>query len=64
MAAAVAVGLGLLAAAAWVGGEHRWDGRVVFTLTGTHGIHTGDAIAAVPLALGLGLAWWCLRRAR
>lgn len=62
MAALVALLLGGLAAAAWVGGEHRWDGRVVLTLARNHGVHIGDSIAVVPLLLGAGLALWCLQQ--
>ena len=62
VAALTALALGAMAAGAWVGGKHRWDGRVVMTLTGTHGIHVGDALAVVPLVVSAGLAAWCLRR--
>lgn len=62
LAAVVALVLGALAAAAWVGGEHRWDGRVVLTLAHDHGVHVGDSVAVIPLLLGIGLAAWCLRQ--
>ena len=62
LAALVALLLGALAAAAWVGGEHRWDGRVVLTLAHDHGVHIGDSVAILPLLLGIGLAQWCWRQ--
>jgi hypothetical protein len=55
----VSLALGAVGAVAWVAGKHRWDGRVVFTISQTHGVHVGDALALIPLVLGMGLAVWC-----
>lgn len=63
-AAVVAVGLGVVAAVMLVVGHHPWDGRVVFTLFGTHGLHRGDILSVGPALAGTALAAWCLRQAR
>jgi hypothetical protein len=62
VAAAVAAGLGLFAALAFVAGNHAWDDEVIFSLGGTHGIHATDLFAVAPFTAGLVLAWWCLRQ--
>lgn len=60
MAAVVALGLGAVAAVMLVAGHHPWDGRVVASLGGSHGLHRGDLLAIGPAVAGLALAFWCL----
>ena len=61
-AAGAAAFLALLAAFAMVVGHPRWEGRELFGLVGSHGVHVGDLLAFVPLAVGAVLARWCLAR--
>lgn len=63
-ASVVAIGLGAVAAVMLVVGHHPWDGRVVFTVFGTHGLHRGDILSVGPALAGTALAAWCLRQAR
>lgn len=62
VAALVALALGLVASAMMVVGHQPWDGPQVASLTETHGVHAGDALALVPAAVGALLARWCWRR--
>lgn len=62
LAAAVALGLGLLAALMMVAGHQPWDGPQVASFTETHGLHLGDVLAVVPALVGLALARWCARQ--
>lgn len=62
LAAAVALGLGLLAAVMMVAGHQPWDGPQVASFTQTHGLHLGDVLAAVPALVGVALARWCARQ--
>ena len=64
LAAAVALGLGALAAVMMVAGHHPWDGPVIGVLEGSHGLHRGDVLALVPIAVSIALAWWCARQGR
>ena len=59
---AASLALGLMAAGAWVGGHHRWDGRVVLVISHDHGLHHGDWVAVIPVVLAGGLAAWCWRQ--
>jgi hypothetical protein len=61
-AALAAVGLGLLAGVMMVAGHAPWEGPQVVSLSATHGIHRGDALALVPVLVGVALGWWCLGR--
>lgn len=62
VAALTAVGLGVLAAVMMVAGHAPWEGPEVLSLSQTHGLHRGDVLALVPVALGIVLARWCLRQ--
>jgi hypothetical protein len=62
LAAVTAFGLGVLAAAMMVAGHAPWEGPQVLTLSATHGIHRGDALALVPVLIGAALAGWCWTR--
>ena len=62
LAALAALALGAVAAVMMVAGHPPWEGRTVVALTGTHGLHRGDVVALVPLAVGAGLAAWCWTR--
>lgn len=61
LAALAALGLGALAAVMMVAGHQPWDGPQVAAVTATHGLHVGDVLAIVPLAVGVALARWCRR---
>jgi hypothetical protein len=45
-------------------GNHRWDGPVLFSVSGTHGVHRWDVLGIVPFAIGVALGVWCLRDGR
>ncbi len=62
VAALTSLGLGGIAALAWVAGHHRWDGPMTDSGVGSHGLHRGDVFAVVPIVVSLGLAWWCWTR--
>jgi len=62
LAAFTAVALGTIAMVGFAAGNHRWDGPVMIHLAGSHGIHYVDVLGVVPLAAGVLLAVWCLRR--
>jgi peptidoglycan/LPS O-acetylase OafA/YrhL len=62
LAALAAFGLGLLAAVMMIAGHPPWQGPEVVSLSETHGLHEGDALAVGPFVVGIALAWWCLRR--
>ena len=61
LAAITAVALGTIAMVAFAAGNHRWDGAVLVSFTGSHGIHFSDALGLIPFAAGVVLGVWCLR---
>lgn len=62
LAALTAVGLGVAAAVMMIAGHPPWQGPEVVSLSQTHGLHEGDALALAPLVVGVALALWCLRQ--
>ena len=63
LAAITALALGTISMVGFAAGNHRWDGPVMIQVSGSHGIHFVDVLGVVPLAAGVLLAMWCLRRA-
>jgi hypothetical protein len=61
-AALTVLALGAVAAVVLVVGNHPWEGPMVRTIVGTHGVHKGDVLAVVPVLASAALARWCWRR--
>ncbi|HEY8093202.1 MAG TPA: hypothetical protein VID93_05445 [Acidimicrobiales bacterium] len=61
LAAITAVALGTIAMVAFAAGNHRWDGAVLISFTGSHGVHVSDLLGLIPFAAGVALGVWCLR---
>jgi hypothetical protein len=49
----VAAGVMSVFAALLLNGQYRWDGPVMLTLWGTHGVHRGDVLIAGGWSIGM-----------